>query len=104
MIADQIDGDRFAILHVRTSRIEVRVAQYYVSWLQEKLADYVFRRPALVRRNDVWISNNLANGSLESEEASRANVGFVPSHQASPLFIAHRAGAAVGRQIDENVG
>ena len=36
-------------------------------------------------------------------EVAAARIGFVTNHQASPLFVAHRAGAAVGQEVDVNI-
>jgi hypothetical protein len=63
----------------------------------------VLRAPALVDRHHVPVTVVLLDGLLKVAEVAAAGVGLVPQHNAGPLVVTHRGGAAVSQQVDVNV-
>ena len=56
-----------------------------------------------MRGDDVVEAQHLLHGFPETEEAVGSRVGLVAQHEGRPLFLAQRAGAGVGKQVDINV-
>ena len=69
----------------------------------DQLEEDAFARPALVGRQNVRHSGQVAEHRLEAIPASRPGVGLVAAHHAGPLLAAHGGGAAVGEQVDDHV-
>lgn len=90
-------------LHVGASGVEVRVAGHNLSLAARDLEEDALGGAALAGRNDVLEGHDPAHGLLEAVVGGRAGVAFVPAHQCAPLRSAHRRGARVGRQVDDDV-
>ena len=71
--------------------------------LMQHLREDVLGAAALVGRHDVAVAVVLLDGLFEVIEVAAAGVGLVAQHHAGPLPVAHRAGAAVGQQVDVDV-
>ena len=67
------------------------------------LADEVLGAAALVGGHDVPVAVVSLDRVLEVVEVATAGVGLVAQHHPGPLAVAHRAGAAVGQQVDVDV-
>ncbi len=83
--------------------IKVRVGRNDIARFAHHAEQYSFRRPALVGGDDVLEMGNVAHGLFQSIERSRARVAFIALQHAAPLRRRHRAGAAVGEQINQHV-
>jgi hypothetical protein len=66
----------------------------------DRVEQQVLGHPALVRRDDVLVAEEVPDHALEAVEAAAARVRLVPHHQRGPLPVAHRRGAAVGQKVD----
>ena len=98
-----VDGRGLRVEHVRAGGVEGHVDGNEVAGLHQRADENVFRRAALMGGNDVVEAQHFLHGVLEAEEAVGAGVGFVAQHEGGPLFLAQRAGAGVGKQVDVHV-
>ena len=48
-------------------------------------------------------AEDLLHGFRQAMIRARAGIGFIAPHDGSPLVLAHRAGAGIGQQIDEDI-
>ena len=82
---------------------EIHVAGHEVARLDQDPREDVLGAAALVGRHDVAVAVVLLDRRFEVVEVAAAGVGLVAQHHARPLPVAHRAGAAVGQQVDVDV-
>ncbi len=101
--ARQIDGLGSYKLDVCARGVEVRVVGHHVALLAHHVEQDALSGAALVRGDDVPISEDFLDGVAEVVEASASGVAFVAFHDARPLMGRHRAGAGIGQQVDEHV-
>ena len=99
---DVAEGRAIAFL-VRTGGGEVHVARYVVARFDEDGGEQVFCTTALVGRDDVLEAEVFAHDFFQVIEVAAAGIGFVANHEASPLIVAHRVGAAVSQEVDVNI-
>ena len=100
---DQVARFRATVLDMRPRRVEVRVVQHDIAGPGDHVEEDVLGRAALVRGDHVLEAGDVAHGRLEAIERRRARVRFVGGDHARPLAGRHRAGAAVGQQVDQHV-
>ena len=99
----QVEGLRALELDVGARGVEVGVVGHDVAGLAHRREEDALGGPPLVGRDDVAIAEDVPHGRLEAVEAAAAGIGLVPAHHAGPLLGAHRAGSAVGEQVDDHV-
>ena len=102
-VDDDVAESRTVALLVGAGSGEVHVARNIVARFDHDGREQVFCTTALVGRNDVFEAIVFTHDFFQVVEVAAARIGFVTNHQASPLFVAHRAGAAVGQEVDVNV-
>ena len=102
-IADQIDGLGAAVVDVGPGGVEVGVAKHQIAGPDQQLHQDVLGAPPLMGRDGVGEAGDLLHGLLKGREAARPNIRFIAPHERRPLLVAHRAGAAVRPEIDEDV-
>ncbi len=90
-------------LDIRSRGIEVRVIGNHVSLPTHHVEQNAFSGAALMRGDDVPISENLLDGVAEVVEASAAGIAFVTFHYTRPLMGGHRSGTGISKQVDEDV-
>ena len=82
---------------------EIHVAGHQLSGLDHDAAEYVFRSPSLVGRNDVLVTGNvpeIGDQSLVGSAVTRRRPGgFI----GGPLVGAHGRGAGIGQQVYADV-
>lgn len=98
-----VDGRGLRVEHVGAGGVEGHVDGDEISGLHQRADKDVFRRAPLMRGDDVVEAQHLLHGFPETEEAVGSRVGLVAQHEGRPLFLAQRAGAGVGKQVDINV-
>ena len=91
------------VLDVRAGCVEVDVIGHVIAGVEEVRHEDQFGAAPLVGREDVLEAEDLLHRLLEAREAGAAGVSLVTVHQRRPLEVAHRARAAVGQQVDEDV-
>ena len=100
---EQIDGLCAGKFHVGSRGVKMNIIRNTLAGPAEKCEQNLFRRPALVCRNNMFEPRQLPDNPFEPEKAPRARIRFVPLHDAGPLFRAHRGRSAVGQQVYEDV-
>ena len=103
LVDDDVAESRAIAFLVRTGSGEVHVARNIVARFDHDGREQVFCTTALVGRDDVFEAVVFTHDFFQVVEVAAARIGFVTNHQASPLFVAHRAGAAVGQEVDVNI-
>ena len=71
--------------------------------LNQQRAEDVLGGPPLVGGDKVLEPKDLADGFFQPEVRPRSGIGFVTQHDRCPLRLAHRAGARVGQQVNEDI-
>jgi hypothetical protein len=99
----QIDADRARHLGVGARRVEERVADHALPRLHDEVEQEVLGGAALVGGDDLLEAGDGAHRRPKAVEALGARVALVAAHHRRPLGRAHRAGARVGEQIDQDV-
>ena len=102
-VDDHIDKSAASQLLVKAGGGEVHVAGDVVAFIDHGLADEVLCAAALVGRDDIFVPIIFLDSFLEVIEIDAAGVSLVTEHDAGPLAVAHRAGAAVGQQVDVDI-
>ena len=100
--SSNLDGAARQLL-VQARGGEVHVARHVVAGLDQDARQQVLGAAALVGRDDVAVAVVLLDRRFEVVEVAAAGIGLVAHHHAGPLPVAHRAGAAVGQQVDVDV-
>ena len=90
-------------LDVGAGRVEVVVVRHDVARLAQHAEEDALGGAALVCGDDVLEAGDLLHRLFEAVERAAAGVALIPAHHAGPLRRRHRAGAAVGQQIDQHV-
>ena len=99
----QIHGLRSCELHIGARGVEVRVVGNNVAFLAGHPKQDALGGASLVRRNHVFVAENILNGTSEAVEAAAAGIAFIALHDGGPLVGRHGAGARIGQQVDEHV-
>lgn len=102
-VVDEVHRLGPLVFDVGAGRVEVAVVGDGLARLAEQAAEDLLGGAALVGRDDVAETEDVAHDLLEATEAPRAGITFVADHDRPPLVGAHRAGAAVGQQVNEHV-
>ena len=103
LVDDHVHEDAARQFLMQARGREVHVARHVLPFLDHRLADQVFRAAPLMRGHDVLVAVVFLDRFFQMIEVAAAGVGFIAQHDARPLAIAHRAGAAVGEQIDVDI-
>jgi hypothetical protein len=62
--------------------------------------DDMFGASPLMGGNHVFVPGDLSHNIPETVEALAASISFIPTHEGSPLRIAHCRRSAVGEEVD----
>ena len=100
---DQVDGLRAGGLDVRPGRVEVGVVRDHLARTADDREQDLLGGPALVGRDDVAERPQLGDGVEEREPRRRPGVRLVAVLDGGPLVTAHRAGAGIRQQVDQDV-
>ncbi len=103
LLARQVQGFGPREFDVGTRRIEVRVVRNHVPGAAHGAEQDSLRGPSLVGRNHVSKTEDVLYRILETVITVTSRVRLVAAHDSGPLLGAHRTGAAVCQQIDEDV-
>ncbi len=98
-----VDPDAARQFDVDARRREVEVRRHQLSGSNERFREEVLGAPALVRRDQMAISVDLAHGGFEPEEAARSRVGLVAELHRRALLLRERGRAAVREEVDVDV-
>ena len=90
------------VLDVGPGRVEVGVVRHDVPRLAQGAEQQAFGGAPLVRGQDVLVAEDVPHRTLEAVEAAAAGVALVAVHEGPPLPGAHRPGARVGQQVDDD--
>ena len=89
---------------MQSGRGEIHVSGHELARLDGAAAEEMLRAPSLMGGQDVGVAVMTADRLLQPVEVPAACVGLVAEHHARPLAVAHGAGAAVGEEVDVDVG
>ena len=98
-----VDPDAARQFDVDARSREVEVRRDQLSGLNEHLRQEMLGAPALVRRDQMAISVDLAHGGFEPEEAPRSRVRLVADLHRRALLLRERRRAAIGEEVDVDV-
>ena len=82
---------------------EIHIAGNILSLFDNRLTDEMFRAASLMRGDDILVAVHFLDSRFKMIEVAAARVGFIAHHHARPLTVTHRAGAAVGQQVNVHI-
>ena len=100
---DQVDGLGAGVLDVGAGRVEVGVVGDGLARAADRREQDLLGGPALVGRDDVAEREERLDRLEEAIPGRRPGIALVAALDAGPLVAAHRAGARVGQQVDDDV-
>ncbi len=103
IVDDEVCRSPAAGADVGIGGVEVHIARHPLIRLDQHCAQNIFRRAALVGRDEMLEPEDVLHRGFETLERACAGVRLVAAHDRRPLLLAHRAGARVGEQIDEDI-
>ncbi len=99
----QIDGFGAGEFNVGAGGIEVSVVGDDVAFFTRDSEENALCGAALVRGDDMLVTEDVLDGIPETIEAAAAGITFIAFHDGGPLMRGHGAGAGVSEEVDENV-
>ena len=99
----QVDACAAGCFDVGARGVEEPVGEHHLARERHHRAEDPLGRAALVRGEDVLHPGERVRDLLQPEVALGARVRLVAAHHRGPLLRAHRPGAGVGEQVDDDV-
>jgi len=84
-------------------RVEMGIARKIVTLFHYRGKQHVLGSTALMYREHVLQTGDLAYRVLEVVERRRSGIAFVALHECGPLPVAHGPGSGIGEHIDEDM-
>ena len=100
LIDDHIHKGAARQFLVQASSSEIHISGDVITLVDDGLADQVFSAAPLVSRDNVFVTIVGLYCIFEMVKISTASISLIAQHHACPLAVAHRAGAAVGQEIN----